>query len=137
MAESIGRLISLIFRLESIPPYERAVAIVEQLSGIGGARSVGFGKDKILSLPDAISKAMAEHYKLNDVRANNMSVPADAAHADKSPPRPISNADICPSCGQSSYILKSAVLFVFPADTPSAERQLVGKERLAVYEVNC
>jgi len=104
MAESIGRLISLIFRLESIPPYERAVAIVEQLSGIGGARSVGTGSDKILSLPDAISKAMAEHYKLNDVRANNMSVPADAAHADKSQPRPISNADICPSCGQSSYI---------------------------------
>ena len=73
MAEAIGRLISLIFRLEPIPAKDRAQEIIEQLSGIGGARSVGFGKNKVLSLPDAISKALAEHYELNDVRANNLS----------------------------------------------------------------
>jgi len=138
MAEAIGRLISLILRLEPIRTKEKAALIVEQLSLIGGAHSVGFGKDKVLSLPDAISKAMAEHYELLDVRANNLSAPAYAAHADKSQPRPagkeqkandlehdaclkergpaqtpgsashaqrsLSNADICPICGQSSYI---------------------------------
>ena len=68
MAEAIGRLISLIFRLEPIPPTERALQIIEQLSGIGGAQSVGFGKDKVLSLPDAVSKALAEHYRILDFR---------------------------------------------------------------------
>ncbi len=64
MAEAIGRLISLIFRLEPIPQLERGKEIIEQLSGIGGAHSIGFGKNKVLSLPDAISKALAEHYEL-------------------------------------------------------------------------
>jgi ribonucleoside-diphosphate reductase alpha chain len=91
MAECIGRLISLIFRLEPIPPKERAFQIIEQLSGIGGAHSVGFGKNKVLSLPDAISKALAEHYELQ------LSLDATAS------PNGLS-ADICPVCGQSSYV---------------------------------
>jgi len=33
MAECIGRLISLIFRLTEIPPTSRALEIIEQLSG--------------------------------------------------------------------------------------------------------
>lgn len=91
MAECIGRLISLIFRLEPIPPYERAQEIIEQLSGIGGAHSIGFGKNKVLSLPDAVSKALAEHYELPLIKDVNVS------------PNNLS-ADICPVCGQSSYI---------------------------------
>jgi len=91
MAEAIGRLISLIFRLEPIPPTERAVRIMEQLSGIGGARSVGFGKNKVLSLPDAVSKALAEHYELPILRGVAVE------------PTGLS-ADICPVCGQSSYV---------------------------------
>jgi ribonucleoside-diphosphate reductase alpha chain len=107
MAEAIGRLISLIFRLEPIPPYERAVQVVEQLSGIGGARSVGFGKNKVLSLPDAVSKALSEHYELQ--------LSSDAASYKNNPdiqnggvyPASIGahlSADICPVCGQSSFI---------------------------------
>ena len=129
MAEAIGRLISLIFRLEPIPPKERALQIVEQLNGIGGARSVGFGKNKVLSLPDAISKALAEHYehKLNLDAASYKQNPdslgalgkfdtawlsACAGTADRSdgtnlPVPPAETAqvgDICPVCGQSSYV---------------------------------
>jgi ribonucleoside-diphosphate reductase alpha chain len=91
MSEAIGRLISLIFRLEPIPPKERALQVIEQLSGIGGAHSVGFGKNKVLSLPDAVSKALAEHYELQ------FSLDATAS------PNGLS-ADICPVCGQSSFI---------------------------------
>jgi len=100
MAEGIGRLISLIFRLEPIPPKERALQVIEQLSGIGGAQSVGFGKNKVLSLPDAVSKALSKHYELQlsldaASRANNLSVRfADSRNG----------ADICPVCGQSSYV---------------------------------
>jgi ribonucleoside-diphosphate reductase alpha chain len=93
MAEAIGRLISLIFRLEPIPPKERAREIIEQLSGIGGARSVGFGKNKVLSLPDAVSKALAEHYELKLLLSeSHLSAPNNLS------------ADICPVCGQSSFI---------------------------------
>ena len=103
MAECIGRLISLIFRLEPIPPKERAREVVEQLSGIGGARSVGFGKNKVLSLPDAISKALAEHYELQlnlDAVSykNNRRVELVETLS----------ADICPVCGQSSYVREEA-----------------------------
>ena len=99
MAEAIGRLISLIFRLEPIPQLERGQEIIEQLSGIGGAHSIGFGKNKVLSLPDAISKALAEHYELQlnlDAASykNNLSAGVLTAQA----------GDICPVCGQSSYI---------------------------------
>ena len=91
MAEAIGRLISLIFRLEPIPQLERGKEIIEQLSGIGGAHSIGFGKNKVLSLPDAISKALAEHYELKLLKDVTIS------------PNGLS-ADICPICGQSSFV---------------------------------
>jgi ribonucleoside-diphosphate reductase alpha chain len=104
MAEAIGRLISLIFRLKEIPPKERAVQIIEQLNGIGGARSVGFGKNKVLSLPDAISKALAEHYelKLNLDAASYKNNPDIRDGVDSIGTH--LSADICPVCGQSSFI---------------------------------
>jgi ribonucleoside-diphosphate reductase alpha chain len=93
MAEAIGRLISLIFRLEPIPQLERALEIIEQLNGIGGARWVGFGKNKVLSLPDAISKALSEHYQLPILTGLEQKRQTDGW-----------SADICPVCGQSSYV---------------------------------
>jgi len=93
MAEAIGRLISLIFRLKEIPQLERALEIIEQLNGIGGARWVGFGKNKVLSLPDAISKALSEHYQLPILTGLEQKRQTDGW-----------SADICPVCGQSSYV---------------------------------
>jgi len=106
MAEAIGRLISLIFRLTSISPMERAKEIIEQLNGIGGAHSVGFGKNKVLSLPDAISKAMAEHYGLTENPLNGYGTgEAEKAYVGEAQ-TPSYNADICPVCGQESYVLQ-------------------------------
>jgi ribonucleoside-diphosphate reductase alpha chain len=102
MAEAIGRLISLVFRLEPIPPKERALQIIEQLSGIGGARSVGFGKNKVLSLPDAVSKALAEHYELLIDAASYKNNPDIRDGVDSI--KTHFKADICPVCGQSSYV---------------------------------
>jgi ribonucleoside-diphosphate reductase alpha chain len=105
MAECIGRLISLIFRLEPIPPKERAFQIIEQLSGIGGAHSVGFGKNKVLSLPDAVSKALAEHYRISEL--GKQSIPHSEFRI------PNSSADICPVCGQSSYVREEGCTHCF------------------------
>lgn len=63
MAEALGRTISATLRFESgLSPKERAKEIAHQLSGIGGRRSVGFGPNKILSLPDAVSIALSYQY---------------------------------------------------------------------------
>jgi ribonucleoside-diphosphate reductase alpha chain len=66
MAEALGRTISTAFRFRgSLAPKEKAREIAGQLSGIGGRRSVGFGPNKVRSLPDAIGSALSLHYNLN------------------------------------------------------------------------
>ncbi|MFZ5845488.1 MAG: ribonucleoside-diphosphate reductase, adenosylcobalamin-dependent, partial [Patescibacteria group bacterium] len=63
MAEAMGRLISLIFRMASpIPTLERAHKIAAELIGIGGARSLGFGENRVRSLPDAVAKVIDRHF---------------------------------------------------------------------------
>ncbi len=64
MCEALGRAISIMLRLSSpVPMRERMRKIVSELSGIGGAKSVGFGENKVKSLPDAVSKVLARHYE--------------------------------------------------------------------------
>jgi ribonucleoside-diphosphate reductase alpha chain len=63
MADALGRMISLNLRLNGLlPPRERIRQVVSQLSGIGGARSVGFGPNKVRSLPDAIARVLSQHF---------------------------------------------------------------------------
>lgn len=62
-AEALGRTISTSLRFTgNLTSKQRAKEIAEQLSGIGGRRSVGFGINKIYSLPDAIAAALSRHY---------------------------------------------------------------------------
>jgi ribonucleoside-diphosphate reductase alpha chain len=64
MADALGRMISLNLRLNGVlAPRERVRQIVAQLIGIGGARSVGFGANKVLSLPDAVAKVLSKHFE--------------------------------------------------------------------------
>lgn len=58
-AEAIGRLASIALK---VAPDPRAAAqrIVAQLRGIGGSSQIGFGKDRVMSLGDAIAKVLAE-----------------------------------------------------------------------------
>ena len=63
MAEALGRLISLVLRVSSpIPPIERAHRVASELIGIGGARSLGFGENRVRSLPDAVAKVIDRHF---------------------------------------------------------------------------
>jgi ribonucleoside-diphosphate reductase alpha chain len=102
MAEAMGRLMSLLLRLASpVAPVEKVQEIVNQIRGIGGARSFGFGKDKVLSLPDAVGKALEEHYGVesydNHINSNESSVP-EIDHPHGGP------ADICPICGHAAFV---------------------------------
>lgn len=62
MAEAMGRVISKSLKFDgSLTSRERAMIMVDQLRGIGGRTSVGFGINRIRSLPDAIGYALATH----------------------------------------------------------------------------
>jgi ribonucleoside-diphosphate reductase alpha chain len=54
--EGIGRLISLALR-SGIPMTD----VIQQLRGIACDRAVGIGPNKVLSVPDAIAQALAQH----------------------------------------------------------------------------
>ena len=57
--EAIARLGSLVLRMDSpISPERRLQLIADQLAGIGGGDSVGFGQERVLSLPDGVAKAL-------------------------------------------------------------------------------
>jgi ribonucleoside-diphosphate reductase alpha chain len=111
MAEAMGRLMSLVLRMASpVTPLERVREIVKQISGIGGARSYGFGKRRVLSLPDAVGQALAENY-LNvssgseqDGQGAQMGVVESAPSSHKESSMPSTNVDLCPSCGDSAFV---------------------------------
>jgi ribonucleoside-diphosphate reductase alpha chain len=62
LSEALGRLISLNLQLLSpLSQTDRAQEITNQLRGIGGSRSVGFGAQQVRSLPDAVARALELH----------------------------------------------------------------------------
>lgn len=63
MSEALGRIISILMRMQSgVPHRERMRKVIEQMAGIGGARTVGFGINRVRSMPDALAKILAEHF---------------------------------------------------------------------------
>lgn len=115
MAEGLGRMISVALRFSShISVFDRVNEIITQLQGIGGARTMGFGKDRIRSLPDAVAKVLSMHYGLNGEKKTSgvvKEVPKlVTATTQTSLIQPQVSAyhngsfDICPSCGEATLI---------------------------------
>lgn len=116
-AEGLGRMISL--QLRTTAPHNRMEMlklIIDQLENIGGARPVGFGPARVLSLPDAVARALAEHY-LKQEAPQQLGLPIQGAYEPKPKPAssaPIeeyipnghvmSGADLCPECGTISLV---------------------------------
>jgi len=71
LAEALGRLISLQLRLPStMSQEERLRQAANQLRGIGGSRSIGFGKQRVSSLPDAVAQAIFRHLEDHPVASH-------------------------------------------------------------------
>ena len=104
MAEALGRLISTTLRFGNhLPAKGRAKEIVDQLSGIGGGSTVGFGVNRVRSLPDAVAKAISMHFNLNGSPiVNNDRIPKEEAP----PPAKMLRRDLCPSCGSAAFIFE-------------------------------
>lgn len=109
VAEALGRLISLVLRLPSpMNATERLRIVTEQLAGIGGGRSLGFGPNRVRSLPDGIAQALAEYLgggsngNGNGHSTNPIADPAPTATLDQAPI--IKIGDLCPECGEATYV---------------------------------
>ena len=106
-SEAIGRLISYNLRIASpIEPRERLRIVLDQLAGIGGGRSLGFGINRVRSLPDGISKALDEYLYQQNHEAETHSAPVVAE------PLPLNTkqsgfqkiGELCPECGEATMI---------------------------------
>lgn len=81
MADALGRMISFVLRIHSpVPARERMREIVSELTGIGGARSIGFGENRVRSLPDAVAKVLTKHagFRVNGKVEDKVIVPVAA-----------------------------------------------------------
>jgi len=120
-AEAMGRLVSLSLRLargaKETDPKAVAKKIVNQLRGIGGANSVGFGKNRVMSLGDAIAKVLAEDLaqaftpeeaETIPLNLTPVSEPIVNTGSDDISGMPSSTvqADLCPECGSASFVME-------------------------------
>jgi ribonucleoside-diphosphate reductase alpha chain len=118
VSEAIGRLISYLLRLASpVIPRERLKEIVKQLSGIGGGRSLGFGPNRVRSLPDGVAQTLAEYledseeYQEAVANGNNPYYgrypirPSDIPEKNTTAVQPAFQiGDLCPECGQAAVV---------------------------------
>lgn len=102
VSEAMGRLISLILRMPSaMPPAERLQQIVEQMTGIGGGRPMGFGSNRVRSLPDGVAQVLAEHLSQLPDEPVTLEPPVEQLALPMAQ-KPI--GDICPECGEASFL---------------------------------
>ncbi|HVM70743.1 MAG TPA: adenosylcobalamin-dependent ribonucleoside-diphosphate reductase [Anaerolineales bacterium] len=126
VSEAIGRLISYILRLASpIPPRERMAEVVRQLSGIGGGRSLGFGPNRVRSLPDGVGQVLDEYLSGRTTHHTDEveQKPASAPHFDQAVPdmltaaaaansqttasarqMALNTSELCPECGEATMV---------------------------------
>ncbi|HZR40929.1 MAG TPA: hypothetical protein VFB12_12465, partial [Ktedonobacteraceae bacterium] len=118
LSEALGRLISLNLQLFSpVSQTERAREIANQLRGIGGSRSVGFGVQQVRSLPDAVARALELHMEAlqsageeTDLSNGNGNNPGHEEHHDSnttsmySLSHPRVTGNLCPQCGCNTMV---------------------------------
>jgi ribonucleoside-diphosphate reductase alpha chain len=112
VSEAIGRLISYILRLSSpIIPTERMREVVRQLIGIGGGRSLGFGPNRVRSLPDGIGQVLDQYLRQKEGLANDAVADRQdikAGHAIEAEVEALIQSnrigDLCPECGEAAVV---------------------------------
>ncbi len=112
VSEAIGRLISYILRIASpIFPTDRMREVVRQLMGIGGGRSLGFGPNRVRSLPDGIGQVLDTYLRDKDglsveeveEKSNGNGGHTIEAEAAANAPAP-KIGDLCPECGEAAVV---------------------------------
>lgn len=106
-SEAIGRLISYTLRISSsVEPRLRLKEVMDQMSGIGGSNPLGFGPNRVRSLPDGIAKALREYLFREDEeqQPGRGDEPGQTLPLPDPNPAPRKIGELCPECGQASLI---------------------------------
>jgi len=114
LSEALGRSLSGWLQA-SVNPLSTVKEIVSQFVGIGGSRSVGFGHNRVSSIPDALAKVFTEEFELK-VHTNG-DTKVEASKTDLQPKNAVSSvaaepnrsltfatADMCPECGNHTLV---------------------------------
>jgi len=116
VSEAIGRMISYILRISSpVEPLNRLREVVRQLSGIGGGRSLGFGPNRVRSLPDGVGQVIDMYLREKDglldpptegKNGGNPHSGTGGGHTkDKEPAQhTLKIGDLCPECGEAAVV---------------------------------
>ncbi len=106
VSEAIGRSLSYILRMSSpVPPRQRLEEVYQQYSGIGGRRPMGFGPNRVRSLPDGIAQALQEYlentgWKFQEVSSEEIEIYEEI----NQPENWLEVGDLCPECGQAALV---------------------------------
>lgn len=118
MAEGLGRMISLSLRFSShLSSEEKVKTLIQELSNIGGSSTLGFGKERVRSLPDAIAKALQQHYdflKKNSKSNGQNKNPDEVLRVSQEsllevPQKQLFatlSYDLCPECGAAGLVFE-------------------------------
>jgi ribonucleoside-diphosphate reductase alpha chain len=103
VSEAIGRSLSYILRLTSpVAPRERMEEIIRQFAGIGGGRPLGFGPNRVRSLPDGVAQALREYLRnVAEERTSDQEYEYSYHEHDRDA---LKIGDLCPDCGQASLV---------------------------------
>jgi ribonucleoside-diphosphate reductase alpha chain len=112
VSEAIGRLISYVLRLSSpLPPRERLAEVVRQMEGIGGGRPLGFGAQRVLSLPDAVAQVLAEYLGRAEPGDNgrthylsHLAGGEQGHNIESAGQMTFRIGDLCPDCGEPALV---------------------------------
>ncbi len=110
VSEAIGRMISYILRLASpVEPLSRLREVVRQLSGIGGGRSLGFGPNRVRSLPDGVGQVIEMYLREKDGLSETVSEEKagknGGPHSEPAPAQyTLKIGDLCPECGEAAVV---------------------------------
>jgi len=120
LSEALGRVLSGWLRA-SHSSEETAKEIIEQLSGIGGSQSVGFGKSRVGSIADAVAKVLAEEYDFSIKKTNGYQIDTNTdttltVNKEEDSSQSTSDVhlgsqlgahtDMCPECGNYTLIFE-------------------------------
>ncbi|RAP30468.1 Ribonucleotide reductase [Brevibacillus laterosporus] len=111
MSEALGRVSTLFLRFGELPDGNKARLLIKHLKGIGGSGAVGFGANRVESIPDAVAKALEMHLDGED---EQKAVAATSSYAISQAPEKeeahhdvygdAEHKDFCPSCGSATLL---------------------------------
>ncbi len=115
VSEAIGRLISYILRMASpVAPLDRMREVVIQLMGIGGGRSLGFGPNRVRSLPDGIGQVLDQYLRekngvpIEEVNSSGNggrhALSDTSAIEEEAAMSQMQIGDLCPECGEAAVV---------------------------------